>query len=145
MIQRLQSLFLFFTGASFWGLFGLPFASSDQASTAFLSDQTYNLQDHILILVLTIAGGIVAIGAIFLYKNRPLQLKVSYLALILSILLPLVVIFLFYTEASQHIINASIDGEAGIFMPLVGVICSIIAIRYIRKDEKVIKSMDRLR
>ena len=129
MIQRLQSLFLFLTGASFWGLFGLPFASSDQTTSAFLSDQTYNLQDHILILILTIAGGIVAIGAIFLYKNRRLQMKISYMALVLSVLLPIVVIFLFYTEASQHIINATIDGEAGIYMPIVGVICSIIAIR----------------
>jgi len=145
MIQRIQSLFLLFSGASFWALFGLSFASSDKTTAQFLSDQTYNIQDHNILLVLTIAGGLLALVSIFLFKNRPLQIRLSYLTLILAIILPMVVVFLFYDEATKNAMDVVINDQLGIYLPIVGIIGAILAIRFIKKDEKVVKSMDRLR
>jgi predicted small integral membrane protein len=145
MIQRIQSLFLLVSSASFFSLFGFPFASSDELTEAFLSDQVYDVQDHIVILILTIAGGLLALGAIFLFKNRKLQLRISYLTLVITILLPLVVIFLFYSEATKNYLNVQIDDRLGIYMPVIGLIFTLLAIRFIRKDDKIVKSMDRLR
>lgn len=145
MIQRLQSIFLLLTSASFWGLFGLPFASSDQATAQFLADKVYGINDHIILLILTILGGVLAFGAIFLYKNRTLQIRMSYLTLILSIILPIVVILLFYTEATQNTMDVKINDQLGIYLPALGIIFSVLAMRFIKKDDKTIKSMDRLR
>jgi len=145
MIQRIQSLFLLISSASFWTLLGLPFASSEEPTDAFLADQLYNYQDNIIILILVILGGALALLTIFLYKNRLLQRRLSYLVLIVGILLPFVVIFLFYNEATQHYLNTQINDGAGIYIPLITIVSTVLAIRYIKKDEKVVKSMDRLR
>lgn len=145
MIQRLQSIFLLLTSASFWALFGLPFASSDQATAQFLADKVYGINDHIVLLILAILGGVIALGAIFLYKNRQLQIKMSYLTLILSIILPVVVILLFYNEATENTMDVKIDDQLGIYLPALGIIFSILAMRFIKKDEKTVRSMDRLR
>lgn len=145
MIQRIQSLLLLLSSASFWTIFGFPFASSDQPTAAFLADKVYDLNDHILILILAILGGLIAGLTIFLYKNRSLQIRLSYLTLVLAIVLPIVAILLFYGEATKNYLNVNIDDGLGIYLPLVAIISTILAIRFIRKDEKVVKSMDRLR
>jgi len=145
MIQRIQSLFLLLSSASFWVLFAFPFAGSDKPTAAFLADQSYNINDHILLLVLTVLGGVVGIIALFLFKNRPFQVKTTYFSLIFSILMPIVVIFLFYNEATVNAMNVEIDDKLGIYMPIIGLVSSVLAIRFIRKDEKTVRSMDRLR
>ena len=145
MIQRIQSLFLLLSSVCNWLLFTLPFASSDGSTTGFLADMRYDIQDHVLLLGMVVLGGIISLGAIFLYNNRPLQLRVSYLSLILSILLPLLVVFLFYSEATKNFIAVHINDGPGIWLPLAGILFTVLAIRFIRKDEKLVRSMDRLR
>jgi len=145
MLQRIQSIFLLLASASFWTLFAFPFASSDKPTAQFLADQSYAINDHIVLLILAILGGVIALGAIFLFRNRPLQIRMSYLSLILSILLPVAVVVLFYTEASENSMNVEIDDRFGIYLPIIGIIASIFAARFIRKDEKTVRSMDRLR
>jgi Na+-transporting NADH:ubiquinone oxidoreductase subunit NqrE len=145
MIQRIQSLFLLLSSASFWTIFGFPFASSDEPTSAFLSDKIYNLNDHILILILTILGGLLALLTIFLYKNRSLQIRLSYFTLVLAIVLPFTVILLFYSEATKNFLNAHIEDGLGIYLPIIAIVSTILAIRFIKKDQKIVKSMDRLR
>lgn len=145
MIQRVQSIFLLLSSASFWSLFGIPFASSDQATSGFLADLQYNIQDHLVLLILTVLGGLAALIAIFLYKNRPLQIRLGYVAMVVAILLPVTVILLFYNEASKNFLNVRIDDQLGIYLPLAGILFLALALRYIRKDEKIVRSADRLR
>ena len=54
MIQRIQSIFLFLAAAALLGLFGLPFASTEEPVTAsaLFADQKYNILDHTAISVL---------------------------------------------------------------------------------------------
>ena len=126
-------------------MFALPFASSDQPTTGFLADLSYDIQDNILLLILVVLGGLVPLAAIFLFKNRLLQVRLGYITLILAILLPLIAVFLFYSEATKNFIAVQIDDGLGIWVPLVAIICTVLAIRYIRKDHKLVRSMDRLR
>ena len=63
MLQRIQSIFLLVCGGSFFGLFGIPFASSSVAIPNLLSDMTYNIQDSPLLIGLSVLGGLVSIIA----------------------------------------------------------------------------------
>jgi hypothetical protein len=75
MIQRIQSVFLLLAAASFGGLLSFPLAISDKPTAQFLADSVYDITDHIALLVLTILGIAISLITIFLFRNRPLQLK----------------------------------------------------------------------
>jgi hypothetical protein len=146
MIQRIQTVFLVVVLLAFAALFKFPFAESDVASQGFMADNNYDIFDNIFLMVLAGLGVLISLIAIFLFRNRVLQLKLSYLAVVLSILVVIVAIVLFYNEA-QTIMksNQRITDSAGLYMPAVSTLFGILAARFIGKDEKTIRSMDRLR
>ncbi|MBK8514783.1 MAG: DUF4293 domain-containing protein [Saprospiraceae bacterium] len=145
MIQRIQSIFLLICSTTFFGLFGVPFATSRVPIPYLFGDLTYNIQDSPVLLAMAVFGGLVSLIAIFLYNKRPVQLKLAYLSTVLSILLPLVVVLLVYNEGTATTQADKIDDGVGVYLPVIGIICSILAARYIAKDENTVKSMDRLR
>lgn len=145
MIQRIQSIFLFICGVSFFGLFGIPFASSSVAIPNLLNDMVYNILDNPLLIGLAVLGGLISLVAIFLYSNRPLQIRLSYLVTVVSILLPLLAMLLIYNEGTMTTQTEKINDEFGIYLPVISLIFSILAARYIGKDENTVRSMDRLR
>lgn len=144
MIQRIQSLFLLLSSGAFWTEFALPFATTDVASPGVLSDMVYNIHDSPILLGLTIIGGLVTLGAIFLYNNRSLQKRLSYLGVVVAILLPLVAFLLIYNERTGEALGSVNDG-LGIYPPILALIFAVLAGRAIGKDDKLVKSMDRLR
>jgi Domain of unknown function (DUF4293) len=145
MIQRIQTIFLLLSGIAFFSLFLVPFATSEVVIPQIFNDMVYNIQDSPILLGLCILGGLISIGAIFLFNNRPLQLKMSYIATVFSILLPLVAILLVYNEGTSGANADKIDDKLGIYLPLISLVFSILAGRYINKDENTVRSMDRLR
>lgn len=145
MIQRIQSIFLLLSGISFFSLFGLPFATSTVAIPALFSDMVYNIHDHVILMVLAVIGGLVSLVSIFLYNNRGLQARLSYLVTVVSILLLTVAFLLVFNERTPGDGAETISEGAGIAMPILGLIFSVLAARYIGKDENTVRSMDRLR
>ena len=144
MIQRIQSLFLLLSSAAFWTEFALPFATTDVASQGVMNDLVYNIHDSPVLIGLTIIGGLVTLSAIFLFNNRPLQKRLSYLGIVMAILLPLIAFLLIYNERTGDALS-TINYDLGIFPPLVALIFAVLAGRAIGKDDKLVKSMDRLR
>jgi len=145
MIQRIQSIFLLLVSAGFWSLFQLPFATSDVAIPEFMADNTYNIMDHVILLLLAVAGGILALAVVFLYTNRTIQLKLNYVLIVLSILLPLLAFLLLYNEGTATVADADIQDRAGLYVMGINIILSFLAARSIQKDNKIVESMDRLR
>ena len=138
MLQRIQSIFLLVSSLAYWGLFAVPFASGAENSNSIFSDKVLNRNDHIGLLITCVLGGILSFGAIFLFKNRKLQMNISYLSFIPALALAGLAYWLFST---------SDGGDLGIGMglPAVSAICSLVAASFIKKDDKLVKSMDRLR
>ena len=144
MIQRIQSIFLLLASASFWGLFGLPFAKSDAQMEGLFEDQVYNLSDNVGLLIICILGGILALISIFMFKNRKLQLKLNMGTILLSIaLIALIIVFMVMDSSSE--IFKNVNEGLGLGLPVFAIIFALFANRYIKKDEKLVKSMDRLR
>lgn len=145
MIQRIQSIFYLISGLCFAGLFKFPFATSDVSIPQLLSDRVYNVMDNIVLIILALAGAIISIVAIFLFKNRTMQIRSGYIIIILSILTPLVAFLLIYNEQTAVRDASGINDEPGIFLPVVALIFAFLANRFVKKDDKLVKSMDRLR
>lgn len=145
MIQRIQTIFLFLAAGSFGALFMVPMATSDKPTAQFLADRVYDITDHIALMVLTVLGIALALLAVFLFKNRPLQQKLGYMVISLAILLPLAAFLLFTNQAPMMDTTVHVEDQAGVFLPGGAILFTALANYFIRKDDKLVKSMDRLR
>ncbi|MBT5859459.1 MAG: DUF4293 family protein [Flavobacteriales bacterium] len=133
MIQRVQSLFLFFAAkSSLVILFYAPVFINESNTEEFLLLK--DVQFPTLVLSLSI---LLSIYSIFLYKNRLLQLKiVSFaklavsLSFLLLVLLPVKEGFVMYY---------------GQFFLLVPFLVLFLSTYFIKKDEKLVRSADRIR
>ncbi|MDX1940650.1 MAG: DUF4293 domain-containing protein [Saprospiraceae bacterium] len=145
MIQRIQTIFLLLAAACIFLLFAFPFASTpaDIPNTAF-ADQVFDINDQIIMLVLFVLAGALAVISIFLFRNRKLQMRLTLLSFFLN-LAGIIVSVIFYAQALKTIDNQQDKDELGRFLPLAALVFAIVAYRFIRKDEKLVKSMDRLR
>jgi len=141
MIQRIQSIFLLLAAISFGLLFVVPLALSNTATTQFLADKVYDISDHPVLLALTIIGILLSVLALFSFRNRKKQLRTGYLIIVVAILLPVAAYLLFLNESA----TAEPEEQAGMLLPAVAIVFTVVANFFIRKDEKLVKSMDRLR
>ena len=110
------------------------------------ADGKYSVEDNGVLMGITAIGALLAVIAIFLYRNRPVQLRMTYLSTVCSILIPVVAILIYLNDTKNSAVPAdTIDDQIGAYLPLLGIVFGILAARYIRKDDKLVKSMDRLR
>jgi hypothetical protein len=145
MIQRIQSLLLLVSGLGFIGQFFTDFAVSTASIPQLLADQHYEVQDSPILMALTIIGALTCITAIATYKNRLLQMRITILSLVASILLPALAYFLMFREASPIPAGAKVIDTLGMYLPALSISLSALALRFIKKDDQLVKSMDRLR
>jgi len=93
---------------------------------------------NIMILILTISLVCIAAIDIFLYKNRKLQARLA----ILGILLSLLNIFLYFKQIPKFAVgNYDLTAILSFLIP----VFFFLATRGIYKDQKLVKSLDRLR
>jgi hypothetical protein len=145
MIQRIQTLFLLLASASFGSLFAIPFAISDVAAAGFLSDQVFEIRDHPVLLGLAVLGALLGLIAMFAYNNRKRQRRLVYGVVIMGILLPVAAFILFMGNAPNLYASAEVHDQFGLFVPAAAILFGALANHFIRKDEKLVQSMDRLR
>ena len=147
MIQRIQTVFLFFAAVFAGILFFAPVASFNVGGEV-LNLSIFGVENHsnaLLLLVLAILMFVVPVVTIFMYKKRELQLKLSSLNVFLNALF-CGLIFLFYVDNVQEILQAEAVVYAfGTYVPLINMVLSVLAMRWIKKDIELIKSVDRLR
>lgn len=146
MIQRIQSIFLLLAGGASFGVLGLPFATTEKQETAsaLFADSIFNTQDSVALMVFFGIAGALAIIDIFLYNNRQLQIRLGIFAFIANIIGLILGIFLFFNDM-QKISTDNIDDGFGAYLPIIAGVLLLLAIRFIRKDEKLVRSADRLR
>jgi hypothetical protein len=138
MIQRIQSIWLLLVAIFAAVTFRFPFYTGERLVDNIATTIDLNARTTIWLSIITVLTGAVAFVNIFLFDNRKLQLKLCYLGIFLSVLL-LVMYFLELT----HFTKGSIALWCLFHFAILA--CYILATRAIWKDEKLIKSMDRLR
>lgn len=146
MIQRIQSIFLLLAAVASFGLFKLPFASTNNVvANSLFDDRIFNIQDHPALIGFLAGAGLLALIAIFLFNNRSLQLKISRVAIVANIVGIVFGVFLFMQAGAAMPESVVPNDELGMWLPLISTIFAGLGIYFINKDEKLVKSMDRLR
>jgi len=139
MIQRLQTVWLFLASVFAFMTFKFPFYSGNIASKDNqLELKKFIASFDILTLIITSVVGLGCFIIIFLYKNRTLQFRLTITFLILSILNLIV-----YFSRIGKFLNGELS-FAAVFALAVPLFL-FLAARGIWKDEKLVKSLDRLR
>lgn len=140
MIQRIQTIYLLLAAIGNFGLGALPWAvSSDSAEAGIFADGQFSATDHTGLIAGLMAAGALALIAIFLFKQRKIQVKLAAASLVLTLLATAFGAWLFLAAGA----TAQVQAGAALLLP--SVIFVILAMRYIRKDDKLVRSMDRLR
>lgn len=135
MIQRIQTIWLLLAAAASFATLKLSFYSGTKDNNLFAE---LTGSSHFLLLILSVAVGLLALITIFLFKNRKLQMRLTWLGIILQ----LVVLAVYFQQIKTFVQgNYTLTSALSFVIP----VFFILAWLGIRKDEKLIKSMDRLR
>ncbi|GAA4308466.1 DUF4293 domain-containing protein [Nibribacter koreensis] len=158
MIQRIQSVFLFLIVIAMVGLFIFPiWAKTNPATGVEYVLDAYKLgpetatdgatsQSTIYIAILAAAAALIALYEIFQYKSRLTQMKLGLLnSLILAALVG--VVFYFSSYVGEDLVATKERGEylSGFYFPFIAMLMNVLANRFIKRDEDLVRSMDRLR
>ncbi len=155
MIQRIQSIWLFFASASLFALYLFPsmqWISINGAAQSAKISGVYETMNESWVqttpfTLLSIVGVLLAIipfVIIFLFQNRALQIKLCYAAIALILGFSFWLAKTIQKAAAMQTFNTDNYG-IGAILPSVAILFLILAIRSIKKDEKLIQSADRLR
>ncbi|GGH09695.1 DUF4293 family protein [Sphingobacterium alkalisoli] len=157
MIQRIQTIWLLLASLAIFGLFLFPYLNYNDlvglgkklyvtGSYTAVNGEPIKQHTNILQMIATIALGLFPIYIIFQFKNRKRQIS---LVLIEILLIVLFAVWLIVTANNTlSLISQSIGANnigIGFFLLPTTVILLGMAVGGIRKDDKIIKSADRLR
>lgn len=154
MIQRIQSIYLFLAGLAILALYLFPLAHNvyvDGIPTTIKVTGTYIdingvqvIKEHFVALsVVTAVVGIIPFIIIFLYKNRKQQIT-----LCISTILVVIGYSFWMAQTAKSFIGDGIGTSnfgIGLFLSSVSILFLVLAMKAIQRDEKLIKSADRLR
>ncbi|ALJ04539.1 hypothetical protein APS56_05010 [Pseudalgibacter alginicilyticus] len=136
MIQRIQTLYLLLAALVSGGLiFVFHLWITEEGVKIFAPD-------NLLFLSLFLGSTVVSLVSIFMYTNRKLQFVLGRLNIILNFIL-----LGFFVYQSLNVSGETAVSEKGIgmFLPVVSIVLLALANKAIKKDEDLVKSVDRLR
>lgn len=148
MLQRVQTIFFILVlvlvaTLCFLPVYNITIVSNEQSFITFRKLQ------HLKVLTLSIIIiPLLALVAIFTYKNRKRQLWIAYTGMLLSLILFVLCISLPELFSSSNVIGIGtpqVDYGMGIYLIGLIPVLFFFAVRAIRKDEKLVKEADRLR
>ncbi|MCA0930972.1 DUF4293 domain-containing protein [Lutimonas saemankumensis] len=144
MLQRIQTVYLLLAVLLSGGLaFFLPFWNESVGVPVKLADML-NGEDNLLRIVpfLFMVSGILSLVTLFLFKNRTRQIIYNRLNIVINFLLLGIVVYHLLMLSGEA--NVSEKG-IGAIIPLVVIVLLALANKAIIKDDKLVKSVDRLR
>src|SRR5205085_8899119 len=142
MIQRKQTLFLLGSVIISILLIYIPVFElvSENANEPW---KQFTISVNGLLPILNVATGVLSLVAILLFKNRNLQVRLCNVALLITCVL--VGLLFFLADSMISGMNQKIHYMYGSYLPLFQVLFIFLASLFIRKDEKLVRSADRLR
>ena len=155
MLQRVQTIWLFFATAAIFCLFLFPYLQvidTDGSAKALkvsgvyqnINGQVVQTEPFLALTIATVILGLLPFVIIFFFRNRKKQINICYL----TILAILGYSFWLVQTAKNTLGNVTLElGNYGIgvILPSLAILFIILALRGIRKDDKLVRSADRLR
>lgn len=129
MIQRIQTVWMFLAVLAAVFLF-------------ITSEDVVVFETNAFMQFGCIALVLLGVFSIFSYKNRPRQIMLNNISIVINVLL--IGLLVYWLTNLSGGISFPEKGIEPLF-PLIAVICYLIANIFIRKDNRLVKSVDRLR
>ena len=136
MIQRIQSIYLFIAALISGVLIFFVSLWSNEAG------EPVYVEDVILALAMFLGSAVLSLVTIFLFKNRKLQFVLGRVNILLNFFL--LGVFVYWTLTVPGEMQISEKG-IGMFIPVLSIVFLVLANKAIKKDEDLVKSVDRLR
>ena len=131
MIQRIQSIY-FLVAAISMTLISLKVPVYTLNETLFMA------QDDTKMFILTIIGAIFSLLGLFMFKNRNFQMKLIRLTVLIQMIIGVRLFMLF--NKFEVVLNNSL-----LFLLAFALIALIMAYRGVKKDDDLVRSVDRIR
>lgn len=157
MIQRIQSIFLLLAVLANLAVLELPVWQSDLSGNSgmisalafegententlqfFEHADTGNLAMHGGFFAMVILSSLLLTFTIFRYSDRPGQIRLTYIAIILIFVEILAAVLLAQSGSTAN-------PQIGFALPVVAILLAWLAAKFIRKDEDLVRSVDRIR
>ena len=155
MLQRVQSIYLFLAALAIFALFLFPLVHNvyvDNKPTTVMVTGTYqdvngqqtHIDHFVALTAVTAVAALIPLAIIFLYKNRKQQIALCYSAMLL------VIGYSFWIAQASKAVVGDITLQTnnygiGMLLCPLAIVFLLLAIKGIQRDEKLIKSADRLR
>jgi len=158
MIQRIQTLYLSLAFIAIALLFAFPLAQFFAENGAYVfsitglknmvpgDPDTFKPLIFLPLIIVAVGIALLALFAIFQYKNRSFQIKLTSIGVLAAIGLIMGIFFLYIPMIEKKInIIPDYSKAFGIYLPLVALVFMVMANRAIKRDDKLVRSADRLR
>lgn len=141
MIQRIQTVWLLLAALTASIAFFVPFAIEfiSEMDTTEVAGTGMNAVNNILVLILIADIILCALIAIFTFKNRKVQKAFCVIIILLSIVCAGFMVYTAEFETTNRTIRL------GVIAPVLSFIFGFFALSGVRKDDKLVKNLDRLR
>lgn len=136
MLQRIQTIYLFISAVISGGLIFVFHLWTTVNEVEFFA------KEELLYLGLFLGSTALSLMAIFMYKNRQTQFVLGRLNIILNFIL--LGLFVYRSLNLSGETDVSEKG-IGILLPIFSIVFLVLANKAIKKDEDLVKSVDRLR
>ena len=143
MIQRVQTVYLLIT-AIISGVLIFVFNLWKSIEKSIFALDLLKSESNLLKLipVLFLVAAIFAFVAIFIFKNRKLQFVIGRFTILINLILLGLLIYVSLTLPGEASVS---EKGIGMFVPILAVLLLVLANKAIKKDEDLVKSVDRLR
>ena len=143
MIQRIQSIYLLLASIVSGGLIFVFNLWNTIKEKIFVVDLF--LREALffkVIPLLFLASAILSLIALFLFKNRKLQFVIGRIIILINLFLLGLLMYLSLNLSGETVVS---EKGIGMFLPILVVLLIVLANKAIKKDEDLVKSVDRLR
>ncbi|MFZ9045968.1 MAG: DUF4293 domain-containing protein [Cyclobacteriaceae bacterium] len=163
MIQRIQTIFLFVAAVAMICMLFFPIwqkvneSKTEMAVMNAISLSYMQLdaadgemvekasKDTFYIAILAVISAVIAGFSIFQYHNRLRQIQLG--AANSFVVFITMMVCLYFTLKSEAVLEPKLQGTylIGFYFPVVALLCNMLANRFIRRDEQLVRSADRIR
>ncbi len=149
MIQRIQSLFLLGVVLlcvilMYVPVYELvPLNESITLAAGPAANAKFTIMNSTVLAIMNGAIGILSVIAILMFKTRSLQIRISNVALLITC--GLIGLLFFSADSMSSTLQSKAHYLFGTYLPVIIAIFLFLAVRFIKRDDALVRSADRLR
>lgn len=136
MLQRIQTVYIFVSALVMAGLYVWFPNITDEAGTIVIA------RDEYLVFGLVFVSIALAVISILSFKKRQLQFVLNRLNIISNFVLLGVFVYRSLKISGETLVS---EKGIGVLLPIISIVLLVLANKAIKKDEDLVKSVDRLR